>query len=311
MGGNCDILQQPCHQKLWKRANGSHFNRISCLLFASSFIHRHTILSGLRLATVWTMVCWDTHIRGSASEIDSSHANFLVASRRGQALYRFLATSGFYNANCFGTVDSSRHISHCSPPRIKKRTNKRQREHQRFPVIIVTCESPHIALLALHIIYETVLIIGYPDDINALGIFTIRLPENFNESKYIAFSTFAVGVVWLVLIPTYFATDSNKQLQAATVVLTLMIMAYCIIACLLLSLLYFAIRSEKSTDTSIPSKETTSEFHPSNKQKEITSLWTTIIYDNNCASADVRHMLFHYFLASLFSYRCWYVVLAP
>ena len=86
--------------------------------------------------------------------------------------------------------------------------------------------------------------------INALGIFTICFLENFNEAKYIAFSTFAIGIVWLAFIPTYVATDGDKQLQDATIALTLMMMALCILLCTIVTRLYIAIRNKSTQTTS-------------------------------------------------------------
>ena len=125
-------------------------------------------------------------------------------------------------------------------PGPKFEVQRSSEEPNDFPVILVVCEPPHAVLLVLHILYETVLIIL----INAFGIFTIRFPRNFNESKYIAFSTFAIGMVWIAFVPTYFSTRENKKFQAVMIALALMMMALCITLCLVIPRLYIAVRNK-------------------------------------------------------------------
>ena len=75
------------------------------------------------------------------------------------------------------------------------------------PQLIITCASPHIALIALQMLYFSVILIVS----NALAILTIRFPANFNEVKYVAFSTFCIGIIWIAFLVTYFATTDEFQ----------------------------------------------------------------------------------------------------
>ena len=120
-------------------------------------------------------------------------------------------------------------------------------EHSNdFPTLIVQCKPPHAVLLVFLILSDTALIIL----INGFAIFTIRFPKNFNEARHIAFSTFAIGMVWLAFIPTYFATSSRVEFQSGSVALAVVLMAFCILICLLCPRLYVAIRNPKAvTDT--------------------------------------------------------------
>ena len=36
---------------------------------------------------------------------------------------------------------------------------------------------------------------------------TRKIPENFNETKYIAFTMYSTCIVWLAFVPIYFGTD--------------------------------------------------------------------------------------------------------
>lgn len=95
-----------------------------------------------------------------------------------------------------------------------------------FPTVILTCASPHTAMLILLVLYDTAIIIAC----NALAIVTIRFPDNFNEAKYVAFSTFALGLIWLAFIPTYFAT--SNEARTAVVSFALNMSALAVLMCM-------------------------------------------------------------------------------
>ena len=98
------------------------------------------------------------------------------------------------------------------------------------PTLILTCIPPHsaayITLVIILALYDTLLIIAC----NALAILTIRFPANFNESKYIAFSTFALGLIWIAFIPTYFSTDN--ELRTAVISSALNLSAFAVLLCI-------------------------------------------------------------------------------
>ena len=73
------------------------------------------------------------------------------------------------------------------PPSVTTTLQKNITNQDDFPVFIIQCTSPHIALVVVQMVYFTALTIAS----NALAIMTIQFPQNFNESKYVAFSTFA------------------------------------------------------------------------------------------------------------------------
>ena len=111
------------------------------------------------------------------------------------------------------------------PDVLKYQANDTQNTND-FPILALQCTTPHIALLAIQMLYLSVLMIAS----NALAILTIRFPQNFNESKYVAFSTFAMGLVWIAFIITYFATDA--QFQSAVISLAIQLSALAVLVCL-------------------------------------------------------------------------------
>ena len=95
-----------------------------------------------------------------------------------------------------------------------------ENNHNDYPVLSLQCTSPHIALIVLQMLYFSALLIAS----NALAVLTIRCPANFNESKYVSFSTFSLGLMWFLFILSYIATDKST-IQTAVVSSTIQLSA--------------------------------------------------------------------------------------
>lgn len=42
---------------------------------------------------------------------------------------------------------------------------------------------------------------------------TRKIPENFNETKYIGFTMYATCIIWLAFVPIYFATQNHFRVR--------------------------------------------------------------------------------------------------
>ena len=114
------------------------------------------------------------------------------------------------------------------PPDMEITLQKNETNQDDSPVLIIQCNLPHIALVVLQIVYFTALTIAS----NALAILTIHFPQNFKEAKYVAFSTFALSLIWiLVFIPSYIAT-ANSNTQRAVTSFTIQLSALAVLLCL-------------------------------------------------------------------------------
>ena len=102
-----------------------------------------------------------------------------------------------------------------------------ENNHNDYPVLFLQCTSPHIALIVLQMLYFSALLIAS----NALAVLTIRCPANFNESKYVSFSTFSLGLMWFLFILSYIATDKST-IQTAVVSSTIQLSALAVLCCL-------------------------------------------------------------------------------
>ena len=111
-------------------------------------------------------------------------------------------------------------------PNVVKILAPNKENSNNFPKLEIQCSVPHTALLILQIAYCTVLIIAS----NALAILTIRFPQNFNESKYVAFSTFSFGVIWIAFVLASFAT--NNILDSPLVPFAIQLCGLAVLVCL-------------------------------------------------------------------------------
>ena len=111
-------------------------------------------------------------------------------------------------------------------PNVVNSVDPNKEDINDFPKLLIQCSVPHTALLVLQIAYCTVLIIAS----NALAILTIRFPQNFNESKYVAFSTFSFGVIWIAFVLASFATSGI--LDSPLVPFAIQLCGFAVLVCL-------------------------------------------------------------------------------
>ena len=113
------------------------------------------------------------------------------------------------------------------PPSVTKTLQKNEANHDDFPVLIIQCTSPHIALVVLEMAYFTALTIAN----NALAMLTVQFPQNFNESKSVAF---AMGLMWLLIVipPDITVATADTTIQTAVTILTIQLSALAFLLCL-------------------------------------------------------------------------------
>lgn len=70
--------------------------------------------------------------------------------------------------------------------------------------VVLRCKSTNVAIV-LSLLYNMVLILMC----TVYAVKTRKIPENFNEAKYIAFTMYSTCIVWLASIPIYFGTNQN------------------------------------------------------------------------------------------------------
>lgn len=111
-----------------------------------------------------------------------------------------------------------------------------------FPTLLLTCRSPNLVIVILLILYDTIIIVIN----NVLALFTIRYPENFNEARHVSLSTFSVAAVWIVFIPSYFATQI--EYKPGIVGLAILLSGYAVLLCLFGPRVYIAFTKAKAKE---------------------------------------------------------------
>ena len=92
------------------------------------------------------------------------------------------------------------------------------------PEIVEICQPSHIAILALSVLYNSIIIFGCI----ILGWMTRKFPENFNEAEHVMFTSFTIMVVWVLFIPLYLYT--NRELQIGVLALGIALSALALMA---------------------------------------------------------------------------------
>ena len=103
------------------------------------------------------------------------------------------------------------------------------------PKLLVTCAPPNNVMFVILLLYYSVLLIVS----NALAVITIKFPDNFNEVRYVAFSTFSVGIIWIALCVSYFAT--RPQHHSALLSFGIQMSAVAVLLCFFLPRMFSAL----------------------------------------------------------------------
>ncbi|GAB6033504.1 Metabotropic glutamate receptor 8 [Chamberlinius hualienensis] len=105
----------------------------------------------------------------------------------------------------------------------------------RFTVVL-QCGISKVSLI-VSLVYNMILIA-----LCTLYAFkTRKIPENFNEAKYIGFSMYSTCIVWLAFIPIYFGTHNDYRIQIASICMCLSISATVALVCLFTPKLYIVL----------------------------------------------------------------------
>ena len=110
------------------------------------------------------------------------------------------------------------------------------------PLLLIQCETPHSAMFVLLLLYYSIMLVVS----NALAIITIKFPDNFNEVRYVAFTTFSVSLVWIAFCVSYFAT--KPQYHTALFAFGIQASAMAVLFCFFLPRIFGAIAMKYFND---------------------------------------------------------------
>ncbi len=120
-------------------------------------------------------------------------------------------------------------------PESTKSVELNAKDTNNYPKLIIKCASPHVAMIVVQMLLYSILLITS----NALAMLTIRFPANFNEVRYVAFTTFSIGLIWITFIIAYFATEN--EFQTAVISFAIQMSAFAVLVCIFASRIFIII----------------------------------------------------------------------
>ena len=143
------------------------------------------------------------------------------------------------------------------PPRVKTiLVNRRLLE-------LVCDHSPH-ATLIVTVVYNLILLLT-----SAFFAFrTRKVPEHYNEAKFISITVFSLCVVWLAFVPTFYISTTvqvGSQFQIFSLLITILLSASTTVCCLLMPKLFLVIKLKlKSENMDTATSMNTKSFDTTN-----------------------------------------------
>jgi len=97
------------------------------------------------------------------------------------------------------------------------------------------------------------------------AVLTRKVPENFNEAKFIGFTMYTTCIIWLAFVPIYFGTGNSFEIQITTLCISISLSAYTTLFCLFAPKLYIIVfqpekNVRKLTMNSVGQKKTTTSL---------------------------------------------------
>ena len=185
-------------------------------------------------------------------------------------------------------------------PGIRRQLRLNSADMNDFPEIVITCIPDPIPIFVLSVAYETLIIITAC----VLGVMSFKYPANFNEAKFISFCTFALLMIWLAFVPSYFATSSTQEIQNATTALAITMSAFAVLFCIFGRKMYIAILRPKDNKRQFTSHYTKGdncttavETLTIQATKTLTGHDPTLELEDTESRGELRTKIFHWKLS--------------
>ena len=127
------------------------------------------------------------------------------------------------------------------PPRVKTVLVNRK-------LLELVCDhSPH-ATLVVTVVYNLILL-------TTCAFFAFRtrkVPEHFNEAKFISITVFSLYVIWLAFVPTFYISTTvqvGSEFQTFSLLITILLSASTTLCCLLIPKLYLVLMLQIKNET--------------------------------------------------------------
>ncbi|TRY70320.1 hypothetical protein TCAL_08251 [Tigriopus californicus] len=119
--------------------------------------------------------------------------------------------------------------------------------HPSREVAVLTCGTSNFSL-AISLGYNMALIFLC----TWYAIKTRKVPENFNEAKYIGFTMYATCIIWLSFIPIFFGTKNDFEIQISSMCMCVILSATVTLFCLFMPKIYIVMLHPEKCARSLP-----------------------------------------------------------
>ena len=120
--------------------------------------------------------------------------------------------------------------------------------YDEFTTHLICSEDPYIGL-SVTLAYNLLLLIVT----TYFAFRTRKVPQNFNEAKFINLTVYTLCVLWLAFIPTYFITTALRTtFRTGSLVIAIILSATVTLCCLLMPKIYFLFSRKRKGSTGIP-----------------------------------------------------------
>ncbi|XP_077983546.1 metabotropic glutamate receptor 3-like [Glandiceps talaboti] len=106
----------------------------------------------------------------------------------------------------------------------------------RRDIVVLKCGIDDKALI-ISLVYNMFLIILC----TVYAFKTRKIPENFNEAKFIGFTMYTTCIVWLAFVPIYFGTGGDFRIQTTTLCIAVSLSASVALGCLFVPKVYIIV----------------------------------------------------------------------
>ncbi|XP_071961715.1 metabotropic glutamate receptor 3-like [Antedon mediterranea] len=102
--------------------------------------------------------------------------------------------------------------------------------------VVLKCSESELSLM-VSLVYAILLVFCC----TVYAFKTRKIPENFNEAKFIAFTMYTTCIVWLAFVPLYFGTANDFKVQSTTLCVAISLSATVTLGCMFLPKVYIIV----------------------------------------------------------------------
>ncbi|XP_033114631.1 metabotropic glutamate receptor 2-like [Anneissia japonica] len=115
---------------------------------------------------------------------------------------------------------------------------------------------------------------------------TRKIPESFNEAKFIAFTMYTTCIVWLAFVPLYFGTANDFRVQSTTLCVAISLSATVTLGCMFLPKVYIIVCQPEKNVRSMSRSQARQENNTARMTSTETSYYGKVPQDEEGKQAE-------------------------